>query len=95
MLMVARLAVPPGIPMWQPVLGVVLVLLMTLFCVYAAGRIYFFNDTGDSPVIEPGTKFRELAVNTLDEGCMASPAVAGNAIFLRTKTHLYKIVSGK
>jgi ABC-2 type transport system permease protein len=40
MLMVARQAVPPGIPAWQPVLGVVLVLLTSVFCVYAAGRIF-------------------------------------------------------
>lgn len=40
MLMVARLAVPPGIPWWQPALGVILVLGMTLLCVYAAGRIF-------------------------------------------------------
>jgi ABC-2 type transport system permease protein len=40
MLMVARIAVPPGIPWWQPTLGVVLVLAATLMCVYAAGRIF-------------------------------------------------------
>jgi ABC-2 type transport system permease protein len=40
MLMVARLAVPPGIPWWQPVLGVALVLAATVACVYAAGRIF-------------------------------------------------------
>lgn len=40
MLMTARLAIPPGIPAWQPLLGVVLVLLTTLLCVYAAGRIF-------------------------------------------------------
>jgi ABC-2 type transport system permease protein len=40
MLMVGRLAVPPGIPLWQPLLGVVLVLATTVFCVYAAGRIF-------------------------------------------------------
>jgi ABC-2 type transport system permease protein len=40
MLMMARQAVPPGIAPWQPVLGMVLVLLATLCCVYAAGRIF-------------------------------------------------------
>lgn len=40
MLMIARQAVPPGISSWQPALGVVLVLLTALACVYAAGRIF-------------------------------------------------------
>jgi ABC-2 type transport system permease protein len=40
MLMVARLAVPPGIPWWEPVLGVLGVLATTVLCVYAAGRIF-------------------------------------------------------
>jgi ABC-2 type transport system permease protein len=40
MLMIARQAVPPGPPAWQPALGVALVLLTTLAAVYAAGRIF-------------------------------------------------------
>jgi ABC-2 type transport system permease protein len=40
MLMVARQAVPPGIPVWQPLLGIALVLATTFLCVYAAGRIF-------------------------------------------------------
>jgi ABC-2 type transport system permease protein len=40
MLMVIRLAVPPGIPWWQPALGLVVMLATTLVCVYAAGRIF-------------------------------------------------------
>jgi ABC-2 type transport system permease protein len=40
MLMVARQAIPPGIPLWQPLLGVVLVLATTVLAVYAAGRIF-------------------------------------------------------
>jgi ABC-2 type transport system permease protein len=39
-LMLVRQAVPPGIPLWQPVVGVTLMLLTTLFCVYASGRIF-------------------------------------------------------
>ena len=40
MLMIIRQTIPPGIPVWQPVLGVVLVLLTSLVCVFAAGRIF-------------------------------------------------------
>jgi ABC-2 type transport system permease protein len=40
MLMTARLAVPPGVPWWQPLLGVVGVLAATLGCVWAAGRVF-------------------------------------------------------
>jgi ABC-2 type transport system permease protein len=39
-LMVARLGVPPGVPLWQPVVGAIVVMLTTLLCVYAAGRIF-------------------------------------------------------
>ncbi len=40
LLMVARQAVPPGVPWWQPAIGAVGVLVTTLFCVWAAGRIF-------------------------------------------------------
>jgi ABC-2 type transport system permease protein len=40
MLMIVRLSIPPGIPLWQPLAGVVLVLATTLLCVWAAGRIF-------------------------------------------------------
>jgi len=40
MLMIIRQTIPPGIPVWQPILGAVLVILMSLVCVFAAGRIF-------------------------------------------------------
>ncbi len=40
MLMVLRMSAAPEIAIWQPLLGVVLVLLTTLLCVWAAGRIF-------------------------------------------------------
>jgi outer membrane protein assembly factor BamB len=35
--------------------------------------------------------FQKIAENKLTDGFMASPAVAGNSLILRTKTHLYRI----
>lgn len=40
MLMMARLATDPGPPSWQPPLAAVLVLLVTVVCVWAAGRVF-------------------------------------------------------
>jgi ABC-type Na+ efflux pump permease subunit len=40
MLLVARQSVPPGVPWWEMLAGVVLVLATTLLCVWAAGRIF-------------------------------------------------------
>ncbi len=54
-------------------------------------RVYFFGENGVTTVIRPGPKFEPLATNTLDAGFMASPAVAGQALFLRTTKHLYRI----
>ena len=58
---------------------------------FVDGRIYFFSDNGKTTVIKPQPKFEVLAVNPLNAGCMATPAVVGKALFVRTETHLYRI----
>ena len=59
--------------------------------IYADGRIYFFSEDEAATVIEPARQAVVLATNQLDAGFMASPAVVGRAIILRTKTHLYRV----
>ncbi len=59
--------------------------------IVSAGRVYFFDRDGKATVIESSAKFKQLAINQLDDGCMASPAVVGDALILRTETHLYRI----
>ena len=59
--------------------------------IYASGRVYFSSQEGKTTVIAAGREFKELAVNTLDDGFMASPAVSGRALFLRTRSHLYRV----
>ena len=57
----------------------------------ADGRVYFLNEDGVATVIAASTTFRELAVNELDGATLASMAVAGPSILIRTATHLYRI----
>lgn len=59
--------------------------------VYADGKIWLFSEEGKTTVFKPGRTFEKLAENHLDEGFLASPAIAGKAFFLRTRTHLYRI----
>ncbi len=59
--------------------------------VYADGKIWLFSEEGKTTVFKPGRIFEKLAENNLDEGFLASPAIAGKAFFLRTRTHLYRI----
>jgi outer membrane protein assembly factor BamB len=59
--------------------------------VFADGKVWFFSEDGKTTVIRAGRKFEQLAENKLDEGFLASPAIAGKAFYLRTRTHLYRI----
>ncbi len=58
-------------------------------------RVYMSNRKGETTVFATGREYRELAVNALDGELFASPAVAGDALLLRTKTHLYRIETKK
>jgi outer membrane protein assembly factor BamB len=58
---------------------------------YADGRIYFSSEQGKTYVLKPGDQFEELAENELPGRILASPAVAGKAIYMRTDTVLYRI----
>lgn len=61
--------------------------------IYAKNRIYFFNEKGVCTVIQPEKQFKMLATNSLgeEEQLMASPAVDGDALIIRTTKHLYRI----
>jgi len=61
--------------------------------IVAGERIYFCNDRGDCTVIRATDKFEVLARNKLADGMTSSPAVADGALFLRSKTALYRIES--
>lgn len=58
---------------------------------YADGRIYFLSEEGESVVIAPGKEFKTLATNQLEGQTLASMAVSGGSIFVRSQTHLYRL----
>lgn len=57
--------------------------------VAAAGRVYLIGRNGAAVVIKDGDQLETLATNKLDDGFDASPAVAGNELFLRGRQYLY------
>ena len=59
--------------------------------IYAGGNLYFCNEEDSTFVVKPAADFELIATNKLPEGCLASPAVAGNSLILRTKTAVYRI----
>jgi outer membrane protein assembly factor BamB len=58
---------------------------------YAGGKLYFQSEDGNGVVLQAGKEFKQLAKNVMDERTLASYAVADGALFLRTKTKLYRI----
>jgi outer membrane protein assembly factor BamB len=59
--------------------------------IYGDGRLYFPSQDGTTLVIKPGRELKVLATNTLASGFMASPAASGKALYLRSKSHLYRV----
>lgn len=55
------------------------------------GKIFCLSEDGDAYVIQAGPEFKILAKNSLDEMCMATPAIAGGHLFVRGMEHLYCI----
>jgi outer membrane protein assembly factor BamB len=61
---------------------------------YGDGRIYLFSEEGKGTVLRPGRAYDVLAENELADGCLASPAAIDGALFVRTRSHLYRLQEG-
>ena len=59
--------------------------------VYGDGKLFFLSEEGKTSVVVPGREYKLLAENSLPDGFMASPAVAGKAMFLRTRKAVYRV----
>ena len=57
------------------------------------GKIYFAGEDGDVYVVKAGPKFELLAKNTMGEVCMASLAISGGVLYVRTQSHVVAIAA--
>jgi outer membrane protein assembly factor BamB len=59
--------------------------------IHANGKIYSFSSDGDCVIFKPDPSgLQILSRNKLPDGCMASPAVVGDSLLVRTKQNLYR-----
>jgi outer membrane protein assembly factor BamB len=65
----------------------------TASAVAGDGKVYVTNEDGTTYVLKAGPNFEVLARNALKEYTLASPALVGGQIFLRTEKHLYCIAA--
>jgi outer membrane protein assembly factor BamB len=57
----------------------------------ADGRIYLSSEDGDIFVVSSGPKFNLIATNPMGERLMATPALAGGAMYVRGEKHIFAI----
>jgi outer membrane protein assembly factor BamB len=54
-------------------------------------RIFCLSEDGDTYVVQAGPEYKLLRKNSIEEACMATPAIAGGSLILRTYTKLYRL----
>jgi outer membrane protein assembly factor BamB len=57
--------------------------------VAADGKIFLISASGKVTVLKAGAQWEILAMNDLDEEVWATPAIAGNNLYIRTRNALY------
>jgi outer membrane protein assembly factor BamB len=59
--------------------------------VAADGKVYALSEDGEATVLAAKPAFEVLSVNRLGERCLASPAISGGQLFIRSDRHLFCI----
>jgi len=76
-----------GATVWRHRLGNI----FTASPVAGDGKIFFASESGETVVMRAGRTPEVIARNTIDGRVLASPAVAGSRLFLRTDDHVVAI----
>lgn len=67
----------------------------TASAVAADKKLYYTSEDGDVIVVKPGPEFKKLATNSMNESCMATPAISEGMIFIRGEKHLFAVDTPK
>ena len=59
------------------------------------GRIYLLSEDGEAFVLGAGDRYEEIAKNSLGEMSLATPAVDGDSLYLRTQTKIYRVKNAR
>jgi len=60
--------------------------------VSAGGYLYFVREQGEVTVVEAGRVFKKAASNNMKEVVMATPAISGDRLLIRTVRNLYCLI---
>ncbi|MGB2906324.1 MAG: PQQ-binding-like beta-propeller repeat protein [Candidatus Aminicenantaceae bacterium] len=55
------------------------------------GRLYFTDEFGTIFIVKAGPQYEFLTKNSMDEVCMATPAISHKTLFIRGRRHLFAI----
>jgi len=59
------------------------------------GHVFVMSEEGDTYVIEAGNEYKLVRTNALDDFSMATPAIVGDRLVIRTQHRLYSIRKSK
>ena len=62
--------------------------------VLCGDKLYLFDDKGKGYCVRAGRKYELLGGGSLEDGCMASPAVAGDMLIVRTRKAVHALKKG-
>jgi outer membrane protein assembly factor BamB len=59
------------------------------------GKVFALSEDGDTYVLDSAKGFEVVGTNSLDETAMSSPAIARGSLFIRTRSHLWRLTDAK
>jgi len=59
--------------------------------VAADGKLYFSSENGELFVVKAGPDFELLSTNSMNDICMATPAISKSTLFFRTHHYLVAV----